>query len=122
LCNVVLGASTENQAMYNQRFPVLAHLRSDYPGIPIWVNIGPALGPVTIREFTAKPDWVTLEGETGANFRHMQLGWAESLLAECREFRIPFYMKQVAARTPEMGKDFIPPHLQVRQYPWKCAA
>ncbi len=116
LRNVVFGASTENQAMYDQRFPVLARLRSAYTGIPIWVNIGPALGPVTIREFAEKPDWVTFEGETGANFRHMQLEWAESLLAECRELKIPFYMKQVAARTPDMGKDFIPPHLQVFEY------
>jgi protein gp37 len=108
--------------MYDQRFPVLALLRSSYPGIPIWVNIGPALGPVTIREFDEKPDWVTFEGETGASFRHMQLGWAESSVAECREFGIPFYMKQVAARTPEMGRDFIPPDLQVFEYPWSGAA
>ena len=46
----------------------------------------------------------------------MQLEWAENLRTECREFRVPFYMKQVAGRIPEMGRDFIPPDLHVFEY------
>jgi protein gp37 len=119
LRNVWPGASTENQEMYDQRWPTLAALRRvpAFHGLPFWVNIGPALGPVTLRGFGEKPDWVAFEGESGNYFRHMELSWAENLLAECREFGIPFYMKQVAARTPGMGKEFIPPHLQVQEYP-----
>ncbi len=119
LRNVLIGASTENQEMYDERWPILAALRRApaFHGVPFWVNVGPALGPVTMRGFEEKPDWVAFEGESGENFRTMELKWAEDLLAECREFGIPFYMKQVAARTLALGKEFIPPHLEVFEYP-----
>jgi hypothetical protein len=84
--------------------------------LPLWISYEPAIGPLLIRGFEQKPDWIVFGGETGAQFRTMQLEWAENLLAECREFRVPFYMKQVAARSPGMGKEFIPPHLNVQEF------
>ena len=105
--------------MYDRGWPVLARLRlsSACGTLPLWISYEPAIGPLSIRGFEQKPDWIVFGGETGPGFRPMQLEWAENLLAECREFRVPFYMKQVAARTPGMGKEFIPPHLQVQEYP-----
>jgi protein gp37 len=117
--NVWIGATGESQLMYDQRWPVLARLRlrSACGSLPLWISYEPAIGPLSIRGFEQKPDWIVFGGETGPHFRTMQLEWAENLLAECREFRVPFYMKQVAARTPGMGKEFIPPHLHVQEYP-----
>lgn len=117
--NVWIGATTENQEMYNRRWPILAALRRApaFHGLPFWVNVGPALGPVSVRGFEEKPDWVSFEGESGPNFRPMKIEWAENLLAECREFGIPFHMKQVAARTPDIGHECIPPHLYVKEFP-----
>jgi protein gp37 len=119
LRNVWLGTTAENQHFYDVRWDVLCRLRNEpaYHGLPLWVSYEPALGPLSIRGFADKPDWIICGGESGEVTRPMEQRWAEDLLQECREFGVAFFMKQMAARTPKAGMRLIPPHLLVRQYP-----
>jgi protein gp37 len=114
-----LGVTAGNQAMYDLRWPHMAALRAkpEWAGTPIFVSYEPAIGPLSMRGHEQKPDQLIFGGETGPHFRSMELGWAENAKAECEEFGITFFMKQVAARTTTMAAEFIPPHLQVRQFP-----
>jgi len=40
-------------------------------------------------------DWVIAWGESGPGARPFNLAWAESLLAQCKAARVPFFMKQM---------------------------
>ena len=46
------------------RFPFLPLFRSSHPGLSIWLNIAPALGPVTVRGLQQKARLCQFEGET----------------------------------------------------------
>lgn len=132
--NVILGTTTENQEFFNVRVPELdlgaAHLmrRNELaspmslrrPRVKTFTSYEPALGPITI-EFAAKlgmaPDWIIFGGETGNAPRPMEQAWAENIKAECEEFHVKFFMKQVSARTPKQAAALIPAHLLVREFP-----
>jgi protein gp37 len=120
--NVWLGTSTENQKNYDLRWPILARQRERYAGlVPVFVSYEPALGPLTIeghlRYGAGVPDWVICGGESGSGRRPMEQSWAESLLNECREADVQFFMKQMSAQTPEKGAALIPLHLLIHQTP-----
>lgn len=47
----------------------------------------------------------------------MHTEWAESMLEECRELEVAYFMKQMASATLVKAKELIPAHLLIRQYP-----
>jgi protein gp37 len=114
--NIWLGASAEDQANYDLRWPYLreAAIRRQ---LTTFISYEPALGPLTIKDRGMFPGWIICGGESGDNRRPMQQEWAENLMAECRELGVPFFMKQMSARTPVGGASLIPAHLLVRQMP-----
>lgn len=59
--------------------------------------------------------WVIVGGESGKGWRRMDAQWARDILAACRRYGVPFFMKQVAGVKPYDG--LIPPDLRVREYP-----
>jgi protein gp37 len=67
----------------------------------------PLLGPIA----DWLPEWVIVGGESGKDFRPMNVEWARSLRDACAASGTPFFMKQMAGKLP------IPPDLLVRQYP-----
>jgi protein gp37 len=119
--NVWLGASAENQANYNLRWPILAAQRIRYAGlIPVFISYEPALGPLKIANNKLDegvPDWLICGGESGTHRRPMEQSWAEDVKFECKENGVAFFMKQLSARTPEQGAQLIPAHLLLRQFP-----
>ncbi len=74
--------------------------------------------------------WVICGGESGPKARPFNLAWAESLLKQCKEAGVPFFMKQVGSH-PIMTHDThykalsrkggdlweFPEHLRVREFP-----
>jgi protein gp37 len=115
--NVWFGTTAESQDYYDRRWPALARLRERFPAAPLWISYEPALGPLTIKGFEDRPDWVIFGGESGSGFRQMETGWAEAIKAECDELGAAFFMKQMAATTLTKADELIPTHLLVRNYP-----
>jgi protein gp37 len=75
-----------------------------------WSNMGRIIDDASIIHYVyidhpadARPgvDWVVVGAESGAKRRPFDVAWAESLLAQCREARVPFYGKQASATRPE---------------------
>lgn len=127
--NVILGTTTENQEFYNVRIPHLYAGQQDLEvrnslhrgrskRIKTFISYEPALGPLSIRPYPGlRPDWVIFGGETGAGRRPMEQKWAEDIKAECDEFGIAFFMKQMSAFRPAHAASLIPTHLLVRDFP-----
>jgi protein gp37 len=101
-----------------------------------FLSIEPQLEHVDIRQYLARRriHLVIDGGESGHNARPFVLAWAESLLWQCRDAGVPFFMKQIG-RKPQ-SKDLLylfkatplkdakggdpmewPESLRVRQFP-----
>jgi hypothetical protein len=93
---------------YDRRWPILR----DVPAAVRFISYEPAIGPLNIGGWQEKvPDWIICGGESGKETRYMDPSWAESLKAQCENFGIAFFMKQMTGKKP------IPDHLLLRQFP-----
>ncbi len=111
--NCWMGASVENQTEADRRIPILLIV----PAFRRWLSVEPMLGPVDLRRWLATGliHFVVIGGESGANHRPMELDWCHDLLAQCRQYGVAFYMKQMSATHPK--DSMIPPDLLVREFP-----
>jgi protein gp37 len=118
LPNVWLGVTAGNQAMADERVPVL--LRT--PAAKRFVSYEPALGPVDLTNLSvAAPDgqeqwdaldkqeaedaawegecgnsldWLIMGGESGPKARPMNPEWAWAMRDQCERAGVPFFFKQ----------------------------
>jgi protein gp37 len=80
--------------------------------------------------------WVITGGESGPNARPCHLSWMMSIVKQCREYRVPVFVKQMGGNIPDGDQDYIqrvtgqsvhnrkggdmdefPPELRVREFP-----
>ncbi len=113
--NVWLGCSAENQECFDLRYPIVCDVALKHNAIA-WVSYEPALGPLSITG-GHHPDWIICGGESGGGRRNMPVEWAENLLAECRQYDVAFFMKQMSAITAPAGKLLVPEHLKIHEFP-----
>jgi protein gp37 len=104
------GVTCEDQKWYRFRWPKM------YDGGVNWISYEPALGPLDLNLYPW-PEWVVCGGESGNHSREMLKKWALKLRGQCAERKIPFFMKQMSARTPAIGKSLIPAELHVQEFP-----
>jgi protein gp37 len=106
LRNVWLGVSVEDQRNANERLPLLMQT----PAAVRFVSFEPLLGSVSPRAITNPPmsprslglvfDWAIIGGESGADHRPMDVGWAEQIARECDLSGIPVFVKQDSGLRP----------------------
>ena len=106
------GFTAEDQKRYDDRWDQMRFL----PGLTWW-SYEPALTEVTMYKVWAKPAWVVFGGESGPGRRECLLAWALKNRAECDQHNIPWFMKQMGARTPAEGKLLIPDDLRIQEFP-----
>lgn len=122
LPNVHLGVSVEDQATADERIPLLTECPA---GAIRFVSYEPALGPV---DFTGRiasmatghgqmvkqvggwlccgagdrggphVDWIIVGGESGPGARPFDIGWARSVVEQCKETSAKVFVKQLGAR------------------------
>jgi protein gp37 len=115
--NVWLGFTAEDQEHYDLRAKHMADLRSNYFSGPFFVSYEPAIGPLRIPAADSRLRWLIFGGESGHGRRPMQREWADDIKADCEALGIAFFMKQMSARTPAIGKSLIPAELLIQQFP-----
>ncbi len=110
LRNIWLGVSAENQETADERIPLLL----ETPAAVRWLSAEPLLSPVSFEEVpvgmfgplrpyggrgpdTPGLDWVVVGGESGPHAREMRGEWVRTMLTQCQEARVPFFMKQLGA-------------------------
>lgn len=127
--NVWLGVSAENQAMYCERWDILATV----PAQVRFISFEPLLGFIdaNFRAEIIKPDWIILGGESGNDnghykYRYCNLSWLKRLASEGKCFNIPTFVKQLGtylAKEMDLkdrhGGDIseFPLDLQIREMP-----
>lgn len=108
--HVWLGATCEDQAAYDKRWPILQKI----PAKVRFISYEPAIGPLRHLgedQHSKMPDWLICGGESGRGYRDMPTAWANDIGWICKANGIPFFMKQMAGLKP------IPPGLMVREFP-----
>lgn len=67
-----------------------------------FLSLEPLLGPLPSLDLTGI-DWVIVGGESGPNFRPLDLDWVRDLRDRCGRLQIPLFFKQVGGLTPKAG-------------------
>jgi protein gp37 len=67
-----------------------------------FLSLEPLLGPLLSLDL-ARIDWVIVGGESGPDFRPLDLGWVRDLRDRCVSMRIPLFFKQIGGLTPKAG-------------------
>jgi len=124
--NIWLGVSVENQKRADERIPILL----DTPAAVRFVSCEPILSEI---DFSAYPPfktkyrsavevgkvlsgeygihWVIVGAESGPGARPMNPDWARSILTQCKQAGVSFFMKQMSKKAP------IPRGLMIREWP-----
>ncbi|SKV33803.1 Bacteriophage protein gp37 [Mycobacteroides abscessus subsp. massiliense] len=98
--NLWMGVSVEDARVLHR----VHHLR-DVPAAVRFLSCEPLLGPLDGIELDGI-GWVIAGGESGPNYRPMEIGWARGIRDACTAAGVPFFFKQWGGRTPKaMGRD-----------------
>lgn len=99
--NLWLGVSVENQAVADERIPLLLQV----PAAVRFLSCEPLLGPLDLSKYLLDiyyegraacrgVHWVIAGGESGPGARPMHIYWARRLRDQCKEAGVPFFFKQ----------------------------
>lgn len=98
--NVWLGTSVESLDVAAR----VDHLRR-VPSVVRFLSCEPLLGPLDGLDLTGI-DWVIAGGESGPNYRPMDIRWARGIRDLCVATQVPFFFKQWDGRTPRaLGRE-----------------
>lgn len=96
--HVWIGTTVENQARADERIPILLDLPRG--GIR-WLSLEPLLEEVDITKYlaTGQISWVVVGGESmqGGRCRQFNTEWAESVVVQCDEYKVPVFVKQMGS-------------------------
>lgn len=93
--NVWMGVSVENAEALDR----VDHLR-EVPAAVRFLSCEPLLGPLDGINLNGI-GWVIAGGESGPNYRPMELSWARGIRDACTDADVPFFFKQWGGRTPK---------------------
>jgi protein gp37 len=94
--NMWLGVSVEN----SQYFSRVDELR-EIPAAVRFLSCEPLLGSLEGIDLDGM-GWVIAGGESGPNYRPMELSWARGIRDDCTQAKVPFFFKQWGGRTPKL--------------------
>lgn len=142
--NIWLGVSTENQAEAERRIPLLLQMPAAVRFVSAEPLLGPIdftmlnLGkdPMQLGEFDQyldalngahidgmgferkirqRVDWIITGGESGRNYRPMDVDWARGIRDQCQAAGVAFFHKQSGGPRPGMGEEL--DGQMVREFP-----
>jgi protein gp37 len=105
LSNVWLGVSCEDQARADERIPDLLAT----PAAVRFVSAEPLLGPIDFARHIkirmpsvhspveVNLDWIIVGGESGSGSRHFDIGWARSIINQCKAAGVACFVKQLGS-------------------------
>ncbi len=95
--HIWLGVSIEED-----RWCERADLLRQTPGFVRFISAEPLLGPLPSLDLYGI-HWLIAGGESGPNFRPVDLSWIRELRDRCQVDGVAFFFKQVGGRTPKAG-------------------
>lgn len=94
--HIWIGTSIENQDVVFRA----DHLRQ-VPADVRFLSCEPLLGDLTVDLTGIR--WVIAGGESGPEYRRLDLTWVRGIREQCRKAGVAFFFKQVGGRTPKAG-------------------
>jgi protein gp37 len=94
--NVWFGVTAENQATADKRINTLKQINSSIK----WVSFEPLLEDIWLEDFLGASnyfDWAVVGGESGSNYRPVEVSWIESIVEQCQNAGVPTWVKQDSA-------------------------
>jgi protein gp37 len=114
------GVSIEDQAAADERIPLLLHT----PAAVRFVSCEPLLGEIDLNLWRQGHyngeralHWCILGGESGSNYRPMNMEHARSLIAQCKAAGVPIFVKQDSGPRPGMQGRFTDQEWALKEYP-----
>lgn len=92
--HIWIGTSVENQEQADKRIPKLLKV----PAKIRFLSCEPLLEAIDLRPYLHGVHWVIVGGESGHNARAFAKEWADSLLSQCQDAGVPFFMKQFGSK------------------------
>jgi protein gp37 len=92
--NIWVGVTAENQNLLQLRNPQLGKI----PAKLKFLSCEPLLEPLDLSCAIEQINWVIAGGESGRNARVCDLGWLQSIADQCKDNRIPLFIKQLGNR------------------------
>lgn len=99
--NIWQGVSIEN-ADYSWR---VQHLRR-VPAKVRFLSVEPLLGPIPDLPLTGI-SWVIVGGESGPNYREVEINWVRDIRDQCLRTNVPFFFKQWGGLTSKAGGRYL---------------
>ncbi len=112
--HVTIICTCENQAMADERLPILLSLPIKHKEI----IHEPMLEQINIEKYIQdhRIDCVTCGGESGSNARECHYEWILNTREQCKKHHVSFYFKQTGANFVKSGRRYsIPRNEQMRQ-------
>jgi protein gp37 len=98
--NLWMGVSVENAKVLSR----VDHLR-EVPAAVRFLSCEPLLGPIDGIDLTGI-HWVIAGGESGANYRPVDVNWVRGIRDACKDADVAFFFKQWGGRTPKaLGRE-----------------
>ena len=98
--NCWIGVSVESAEVFDR----IDHLR-EVPAAVRFLSCEPLLGSLEGINLEGI-NWVIAGGESGPNYRPMDVSWAREIRDACAEADVPFFFKQWGGRTPKaLGRE-----------------
>lgn len=112
--NVWLGVSIENNEEKCRGWDLLLTI----PAKLRFISAEPLLEPIRLdfMLYTGKIHWVIVGGESGPNYRPMELDWVRYIKEDCESSGVAFFMKQDSGPKPGM-RGRIPDDLWIQEFP-----
>jgi len=93
LPNLWVGTSVEDSKSAKARIPILAKI----PAAIRFLSCEPLLEMVDLSFMGKEIDWVIVGGESGPDARPCQIKWIEGIVQDCKNSKIPVFVKQLGS-------------------------
>ncbi len=116
--NAWMGVTIEGQKEAERRLPLLWRVKTRL-GLTTFASAEPLLEKINLYTLDRYPfcdssrcfkpiveaiDWLIVGGESGTNYRPMNLDWARALRDQCHKAGVKFFYKQAGGRYPGQGE------------------
>lgn len=69
-----------------------------------FLSVEPQVEPIDFAPWIPQVDWLLHGGESGHGARAFKVEWAMELIEQCREFGVPFFLKQLGSVVEQNGE------------------
>lgn len=113
--NLWFGFSAENQDYFYKRWKAVEPFARYFS--VVFISAEPLLGPIFIENNTLNLWWID-GGESGPKCRPANPAWFRYHRDQCRNFDIPYFLKQLGGHPDKRGDiEQFPEDLRIREFP-----